>query len=273
MAIYSNGQVGWFSGVVAPSVDADAQAFITAANITNTTQQNAIIKLVTDLKGYGVWTKMKAVYPFVGGTASQHKFNLKDPRDLDVAYRLAFNGGWTHSSTGAQPNGTTGYANTFFNPITASQSLSSTHLSVYTTSANIAGTSRGYIGSIETDLTNYTALGFFNGGTYEVGVIGSNSLGYAGNTAVFAGFKLTSTSGDRVNRYFKNSTKLQSIAQTQNFFNANMYLGAINYIGNPAYYQNVPFTFSSIGDGLTDTEVANFYTAVQTFQTTLGRQV
>lgn len=28
-----------------------------------------------------------------------------------------------------------------------------------------------------------------------------------------------------------------------------------------------------IADGLTDTESANFYTAVQTFQTTLSRQV
>jgi hypothetical protein len=31
--------------------------------------------------------------------------------------------------------------------------------------------------------------------------------------------------------------------------------------------------FASIGDGLTDTEAVNFYTAVQRFQTTLGRQV
>jgi hypothetical protein len=28
-----------------------------------------------------------------------------------------------------------------------------------------------------------------------------------------------------------------------------------------------------LGDGLTDTEAANFYTAVQTYQTTLGRNV
>jgi PKD repeat protein len=32
-------------------------------------------------------------------------------------------------------------------------------------------------------------------------------------------------------------------------------------------------SFTSIGDGLTDTEAANFYTAVQAYQTTLGRAV
>jgi len=31
--------------------------------------------------------------------------------------------------------------------------------------------------------------------------------------------------------------------------------------------------FSSIGDGLTDTQAANYYTAVQAFQTSLSRQV
>ena len=71
-------------------VDPDAQAFITAASITDPTQQSAINQLVVDLKGYSIWTKMSAIYPMVGGTASSHKFNLKDPRDLDAAFRLVF---------------------------------------------------------------------------------------------------------------------------------------------------------------------------------------
>ena len=75
-----------------PTTDPDAQAFITAAAITDPTQQAAINTLVVDLKGYSIWTKMKALYPFVGGTASAHKFNLKDPRDLDSAFRLVFSG-------------------------------------------------------------------------------------------------------------------------------------------------------------------------------------
>ena len=99
-----------------PKVD-DAQAFITAAGITDPTQQSAIITLVSDLKAYGIWTKFKAIYPIVGGTASQHKFNLKDPRDLDAAFRLTFATGYTHSSTGMLPNGTTAFADTKFNPI------------------------------------------------------------------------------------------------------------------------------------------------------------
>ena len=50
-------------------------------------------------------------------------------------------------------------------------------------------------------------------------------------------------------------------------------VGAQNYTGFQGEYSGKECAFSSIGDGLTDTEAANYYTAVQTFQTTLGRQV
>jgi hypothetical protein len=94
-------------------VDANAQAFITAAGITDSTQQSAIDNLVIGLKADGIWTNMTAIYPFVGGTATTHKYNLKDPRDLDVAYRLAFSGGWTHNANGITGNGVNTYADTF----------------------------------------------------------------------------------------------------------------------------------------------------------------
>ena len=115
-------------------VDTDAQNVINAIQSTGvtltTTQKNACNQLIGNLKTYGIWTKIKALYGFLGGTASAHKFNWKDPRDLDAAYRLVFNGGWTHSSTGALPNGTTGYADTKIIPNNV-VSLSSAHFSKY----------------------------------------------------------------------------------------------------------------------------------------------
>ena len=117
-----------------PAIDPDAQAFITAAGITDPTQQSAINTLVLDMKGYGIWTKMKAIYPFVGGTATTHKYNLKDPQDLDAAFRLVFFGGWTHSSNGVQGNGTNGYADTKFNPNTGYSVNDNAHISVYSRS-------------------------------------------------------------------------------------------------------------------------------------------
>jgi hypothetical protein len=95
------------------SIDTDAEAFLTAAGITDPTIESAINTLVIDLKDEGLWTKLIALYPFVGGTATTHKWNLKDPRDLDAAFRLTFNGTITHDTNGVTGDGSTGWYNTY----------------------------------------------------------------------------------------------------------------------------------------------------------------
>lgn len=104
------------SGILPPpsggSFDSDAQAFITATGITDSTQQNAINNLVLGFKSNGTWSKYAAIYPLVGGTAFRHSLNLRDPRDLDAAYRIAWNGTITHNANGTTGGG--GFGNTFF---------------------------------------------------------------------------------------------------------------------------------------------------------------
>ena len=39
--------------------------------------ERATNQLVKDLKSNNLWDKMKSIYPFVGGTVSSHRFNLK----------------------------------------------------------------------------------------------------------------------------------------------------------------------------------------------------
>ena len=51
------------------------------------------------------------------------------------------------------------------------------------------------------------------------------------------------------------------------------YIGAYNSNGAATYPSTKQCAFSSIGDGLTDAEALAFYNAIQTFNTTLGRQV
>ena len=254
-------------------VDSDAQAFITAASITDPTQQSAINQLVVDLKGYGVWTKMKAIYPFVGGTASTHKYNLVNPLDTDAAFRLVFNGGWTHSSNGALPNGTNGWADTFVKTGT-DLALNSTHVSVYSRTNNSTGA---------------LAIGnCFGGGNFELSIFLKNSANnttHRNNTSSFSqasnldsrGFYIGNRNSSTQQKIIKNTTintfNVNSIATT-NSFTINI-SSALQYTGTGlrSYYDDKELAFSSIGDGLTDTEAANFYTAVQAFQTTLSRQI
>lgn len=54
-------------------------------------QRHYVWFIVFHLKRIGVWDKTKALYGFIGGTAASHRWNWKDMRDLDEAYRLTYN--------------------------------------------------------------------------------------------------------------------------------------------------------------------------------------
>ena len=247
--------------------DADAQAFLNAAVITNVTQANAINTLVIDLKGYSIWTKMKALYPFVGGTASQHKFNLKDPRDLDAAFRLTFATGWTHSSNGMVGNGTSAFADTKLTPST-DLNLNSHSFGIYSRTNNTSGT-QAY-GSFLTGLTyflqnNITGANFVSGGV-------SNILSYTANPTTSL-LLLSRTSGTLSKAFRANVSLGTNTNLIPGLPNLSFYLGARRDSSGAAFYSVHQLAFAFLGDGLTDAEASNLYTAVQAYQTTLGRQV
>ena len=79
------------------SYDADAQAYITASGITSTDAKNSVNYLIVNLKSNNLWTKIQALYPFFGTTASMHKWNAKNPLDTNAAFRLSFTGTATFS--------------------------------------------------------------------------------------------------------------------------------------------------------------------------------
>ena len=258
--------------------DADAQAFITAAAITDATQQSAINTLVVDLKTYGIWTKMKALYPFVGGTASAHKFNLKDPRDLDVAFRLVFSGGWTHSNTGALPNGTNAYADTFLIPSTSLTNFN-THFSFYSRTNNNGdfvdfGVSRGSLSGFTNRMVMH--IKWSDNNAYHDQYDGTNGRITVSMSSINSNGLFTSTrTANNVFKVFRNSVIIGSKTNTvtTTLPQLKLSISARNDEGIIQNYSNRQCAFASIGDGLTDTEAANLYTAVQAYQTTLSRNV
>jgi hypothetical protein len=231
------------------------------------------------LKTAGIWTKMKAIYPFVGGTAASHKWNLKDPRDVDAAFRLSFTGGWTHTSTGALPNGSNAYAETKFseyNNITNGDSQLSnySHLSLY---------SRTNASSLDT----YGGIGVYDyqdyGSSFVLTLKRADGLSYAYsknvNTAPVSmpdsrGFFILNRQSNSLLKYNRNDVL---IAQNTSSAGAGgtrngVTLGSA-YDWGRRYYDNKEHAFVSIGFSLTDTESTALYNSVQKFQTALGRQI
>lgn len=237
----------------------------TAGGSLTPIEQAATNQLVVDLKAYGLWDSMKAIYPMVGASAAACAQNLKSS-----SFTGTFTSGWTFASTGATPNGTSAFMNTQCTP--AQMAQDSCHLSIYnrTNSAgnfvDIGCSTSSAIGNDFQVVSRFT-------GNFNYSIINASSV--AGFTqSISSGLQLISRIASTGFAYFSNTTKT-AVTKTSISPNAlNVYIGARNInnltIDNPS---NRQCAFASMGDGLTDTQASDFYTAVQAFQTTLSRQV
>jgi hypothetical protein len=251
-------------GITTPPVDPDAQAFITAATITDPTQQAAINQLVVDLKGYSIWTKMKALYPFVGGTNAQHTWNLKDTS----TYKITWYGGVTSSANGILGNGSNGYGDTFLANNLRGQN--DNHHSVYvrTTSGGNNGNDLACYNGSTYGCSLYTYFTPYNGFTSN-----NNSGGAAAilSSTPQGGFFLSKRTNSTQVVLQRNTTQQTStLNSTNNITTSFKLLRSGDFNGE---YSNKNLAFATIGDGLTDAEALNLYTAIQAFNTTLARQV
>lgn len=261
MILATHGIVSSYVGV-----DTDALAFITAANITDTTQKNAVNYLTASLKSYNLWNKCKAIYPIVGNNAISHKYNLKDPRDLDAAFRLQFVNGWTHSSTGALPSGTDGYANTFINP-SSLLSINSAHFSKYNRNNDLIGTKIDGCYDVIND--KFMQQNYSNGN----GILGDLSTIASYTPSNSIGLFTTSRSASNLVKVYKNSTQISTNTTiAAGLPNINIYIGARNERYTlPTFHNSYECAFASIGDSLSDVDVINLSNIVQNFNTILGR--
>jgi hypothetical protein len=252
-------------------------AFAAATGITDATILNALNTFDTGLISNGLDTKMKALYPFVGGTANTHKFNFMDARDSDAAFRLQFNGGWVHNTTGAKPNGSNGYANTYLSPYTH-LTLGSRHLSMYASDNSQANIYSIDMGAYDSTGQKSNHLSIRRTADNVVGQLnnwGNQSLTSTNNTT---GLLIVNRPSISSSKAFKNNVLIASTTNDitgQVMPNFNMFLGGSNDNGGfaGAVCSSRGFSLSSIGSGLSDTEASTFYALVQALQTSLSRQV
>jgi hypothetical protein len=255
-----------------------AQAFLDATGITDETIVSAITTLVADLQTYNLWGKMKAVYPFVGGTQETNKFNLINPQDTDEAFRLTFSGNWDYnnSGSGAKPDGFTGYANTYLNP---SQILNqdSTHLSIFGQNVDVKGVDMGCIQFNDTS----TELSYRQSFITAFAISGINS---SESISLRNGLEQDDyLIGSRID----NTTESYYTINDGNFQNITKVSASLPYLpiligarqtdleGLEGFvidqFASKVYGFASIGDGLDLTDATNLLTSVSTFLTTLNR--
>jgi hypothetical protein len=253
---------------VTSGFDADAQAFFnrvtTAGGTLSLTEQNAVNTLVIALKADGIWTKMKAIYPMVGASAAACAQNL-----VSSSFTGTFTSGWTFASTGVTPNGTSAFMNTFYNP-SVNGLLNSAHLSYYARTAPISG--RVFLGGNNLNSSSVMIRHYIGEGIAFSSINSSAEGNYTPSN--YLGLNLISRIISTETKQFKNNiltntSTINSIELT----NINLYIAARNSTGIPLNFNISECAFASIGDGLTNTDISNFYTDIQVFQTNLSRQV
>jgi hypothetical protein len=248
--------------------DPDAKRFIDASLITESTQKNAVNNLVIQLKNSSLWSKFMAIYPMVGGTANTTKWNLKDPRDLDAAYRLTFSGAPVFAATGILFPTASDYADTHL----ADSSIggcTNASISYYSRTQNtISGYDMGCIDS----LWPYNEMSIYSN-SLDTSNSADNSewFGFSENplTTNTTGLFMLSSTATNVTRYRNGNIVSSRGSAPDNFYtNLSFLIGKSRVTSRPGQKE---CALATIGNGLSDMEALTFYNIVQNFESELGR--
>lgn len=232
--------------------------------------QSPQVEVGTNLTTY---QPVLAANNYATNVAAQMKFNLVNPQDTDAAFRLAFSGGWTYSTNGAQPNGTNGYADTKLVPstqFTAGNNSSGVYIRTENTNSGaLIGTQSGGNAS-----TRNWLFVRYDGTNYHEIRNNTSSTTSTTSPATSQGFWINNRPTTSLQKLFRNGLSIASgsIAEAS-FSTVPFFISCQNSNGTAAEYSNRQLAFAHIGEGLSDAEALALYTLTQQFQTDLSRNV
>ena len=236
--------------------------------------------IVSGFKAIGVWTKIKALYGFVGGTAATHKWNWKDMRDLDGAFRLTFpnvSTAWSFSTKGTKSISTAG------------TDIINTHIPASSLFYNNV--------SLGIYITEYVQNG--SSSDLDIGVNQDDNItrnlyltvGFSSNASIISAGKVFSSSnilnGNRTGRGYGCISRLGTtilLLNNNNIINTSPTLGNSNTFasglvgigggngGDGAVKTLKTYGFAYIGEGLTQQQALQMSHIITTAQSILGRK-
>lgn len=255
----------------------DADAFNYAYISNNLSYFTAINTLFTSLKSNSLYTKIHAMYLFLGTTSTQHKWNAKNPVDTNASFRLVFSGSGTFSNNGYQLNGTNAYANTFLSP-SVTQSINNAGITVVVGTNNTPAADNAVeIGSQKTSPFETFAIRRRNGSgrnqlISNLRLINPSST--VGGDTDARGITTAVLQSNTSSKLFLNGSVVSTIttANSGSMPAVNYFIGALSFTGSPFYYSNQRIQTTMIHEGFSDAEVGTLYTIIDTFENAVGRK-
>jgi hypothetical protein len=228
----------------------------------------ATVTLFTSLVSNGLYSKMVAMYPLLGGVANSAKLNAVNLGTYDITW----NGGMSFTVTGATSNGTNGYGDTGF-------IYSGSNLSYFTDGSFGVYCNTAFDGSTRCPMGS-GPYGFF-GGTGRVMIYGANNgfnmdygvsadYGRVSISSTPKGLYVCSSTGTSLNRVLVNGSTAYSttpVTKPVNGVSGSMLL----FKRDDGFYYNGTESFAFISSVLTPAQQATLSTIINTYQTSLGR--
>jgi hypothetical protein len=224
--------------------------------------EDAIIDLVDDLDASGLWGLKRCIWVLCEGTSFGTALNLRYPFANKNSFQLSHIGSPTFASDGIQYNTTTNNSITFYNPEYGG--INNQHATIYSQTdslLSVAAVDMGFSGP-------FTGIFIRDNNT--------NRSGYQLNGSTNVGGSNTNSQGNYLINLLSGTGKLVKNGSTTiasgSVSNAENY-GIFNINGRDNQFRTGrKYSFASVGLGLTDTQIADEYVAIQTFHTTLGIQ-
>ena len=111
--------------------DSDVDTYFTATGLNEITYKQALNTFVSRLKSNGIWNKLIAIYPILGGGSESSSYNLKDP----TAFQIQWPSDFTFNSGGVLTSGVSS-ANTGIGVYNTDLSNDNASVSIYVGSEN-----------------------------------------------------------------------------------------------------------------------------------------
>jgi hypothetical protein len=256
--------------------DSDAAAYLGRVLLSGGTLSPTISAATntffTTLKSTGVYTRLKAMYPFVGGTAASHAINAL----TSSQYTITWFGGMSHGVSGATGNGSNAYGRTGY--LNGSWSANSISHGFYQLTENtplqsaeciMGGFQSAPFVQTHTNL-NPNRWAIRNGPDLPGAITSAN-------TGNIDGFYINNrNSSTNYGLYRCNNLVVSaSSTYTPGPGTVEQFLFVLSVANAPfnTTYANQTLSFAFIADGLTTLQMTDLYNAVQTYQTSLSRSV
>jgi len=277
--------VGYGGRSVSPTppepFDTDAAAYlsavISAGGSLDATISGATNTLFTDLKSAGLYSKLDTLYMMIGGTAASTALNgIRANNQFDITWTNS--GSMTFNYSGATGNGSTTYGNTNYNPRNES-SATDTSWGIYHTAGNF-GANNGETYSFGAYDGTYINNHYYPPSSLRLYGYTTNPQLVLGNpTNVNGSYISTITSGTKAlyhNLGSASSISGSSVPGGSAFLvNQPYYLFTLNLNGSPyaGNYYNGRIQHFFNGSYLTPSETTTMMGILNTFETTLGRNL